>query len=63
MSEFTWYARLAVWVGAVVLIVQSVTGRGLGAMTVIAVLLLTSGFAAFLVGLVMDARPKQRMDN
>jgi hypothetical protein len=55
MSEVTWYGRFAVWVGAVVLLVQAVAGRGAGLMSLIATLLLAVGIAVFLVGLVIDA--------
>ncbi len=51
MSEFVWYARLAVWAGAVVLLAQAISGRGTSFMTLLGVILLTTGFAAFLGGL------------
>jgi hypothetical protein len=56
VSEFTWYTRLATWAGALVLLVQSVTGRSTGIMTLIGVVLLAGGFAAFLSGLALDGR-------
>src|SRR5205823_3264193 len=51
MSDFTWYSRLAVWAGLAVLLVQSVTGRGVGIMTALAVIAPFSGLIAFLGGL------------
>jgi hypothetical protein len=56
VSELTWYSRFAVWVGAVVLLVQAIAGRGAGLMSLIATLLLGLGLVVFLVGLVADAR-------
>jgi hypothetical protein len=55
LSEFTWYSRLAAWIGAAMLLVQSVLGRDAGPVTVLAVLLLGIGFLCFLVGLAMDS--------
>jgi hypothetical protein len=57
VSEFTWYSRLLVWVGAVILLVESVTGRTLGLVTVIGVLALGGGLIAFIAGLALDSRP------
>ena len=54
MSEFTWYSRLAVLGGVLVLIVQSVSGRAVGALTVLAVLAVFFGLIAFLGGLAYD---------
>lgn len=51
MSELTWYSRLAVWFGALVLFVQSITGRGLGIVTVLAVVAVAVGFVTFLAGM------------
>jgi hypothetical protein len=51
VTEVTWYARLAVWVGVVVLLIQSVTGRGNPPVTVVAVILLIGGFLVFIAGL------------
>src|SRR5579872_6310443 len=56
MSEFTWYSRLAAWIGAAMLLVQSVLGREAGPVTVLAVLLLGVGFLCFLIGLAVDSR-------
>jgi hypothetical protein len=56
LGEVTWYSRLATWAGALVLLVQSVTGRSTGIMTLIGVILLAGGFTAFLSGLVSDSR-------
>jgi hypothetical protein len=55
LSEFTWYSRLATWIGAAMLLVQSVLGRDAGPVTVLAVLLLAIGFLCFLVGLAVDS--------
>jgi hypothetical protein len=56
LSEFTWYSRLAAWIGAAMLLVQSVLGRDAGPVTVLAVLLLGLGFLCFLIGLAVDSR-------
>jgi hypothetical protein len=54
VGEFTWYSRLATWAGALVLLVQGVTGRSTGIMTLVGVILLAGGFAAFLSGLAFE---------
>jgi hypothetical protein len=56
MSEFTWYSRLAAWIGAAMLLVQSVLDRDAGPVTVLAVLLLGFGLLCFLIGLAVDSR-------
>lgn len=56
LSEFTWYSRLSAWIGAAMLLVQSVLGRDAGPVTVLAVLLLGLGFICFLLGLAIDSR-------
>jgi hypothetical protein len=56
VSELTWYSRFAVWVGAAVLLVQAIAGRGAGLMSLIAVVLMAAGLMAFLAGLVVDGR-------
>lgn len=56
MSEFTWYSRLVVWAGALVLLSQAVSGHGPSFMTFLGVMCLTIGFAVFLGGLILDAR-------
>src|SRR5881227_2046890 len=50
-SPLTWYGRLGVWLGAFMLLLQSVTGRGAGVTTVVAVAALTIGLTVFLAGL------------
>jgi hypothetical protein len=55
-SELTWYSRFAVLVGAAVLLLQSVTDRGAGPVSLIAVLLMAGGLPAFITGLIWDAR-------
>jgi hypothetical protein len=59
VSELTWYSRFAVWVGAVVLLVQAIAGRGAGLMSLVATLLLGIGLVGFLAGLVVDARQSE----
>lgn len=54
MTDFTWYSRLLVWVGALVLLVDSVSGRGLGFITVLAVIALAGGLVGFVGGLAID---------
>lgn len=56
LSEFTWYSRLAAWIGAAMLLVQSVLGRDAGIVTILAVLLLAIGFVCFCLGLALDHR-------
>jgi hypothetical protein len=59
INDLTWYSRLAVWVGAVILLVQSLTGRALGVMTVVAVLMLSIGLLAFIIGLALKKTPRE----
>jgi hypothetical protein len=54
LSEFTWYSRLAAWIGAAMLLVQSILGRQAGPITFLAVVLLGIGFLCFLIGLAVD---------
>jgi hypothetical protein len=56
LSEFTWYSRLAAWIGAAMLLAQSVLGRDAGPVTILAVFLLGGGFLCFLIGLAIDSR-------
>jgi hypothetical protein len=56
LGEFTWYSRLATWIGAAMLLAQSLFGRSAGPVTVLAVFLLGVGFLCFLIGLVIDSR-------
>jgi hypothetical protein len=56
VSEITWYSRFAIWVGAVVLLVQALAGRGTGFMSFISVVLMAGGLAGFVFGLIWDAR-------
>ncbi len=51
MSEFTWYSRLVLWIGALMLLVEAVSGRSEAFITVVATLCLAGGLAAFLIGL------------
>src|SRR5579884_3155341 len=46
-----WYSRYAVWVGAIVLLVQAVTGRSVGLVSLIGILLLVFGFLVFLAAI------------
>jgi hypothetical protein len=62
MSELTWYGRFAVLVGAAVLLVQSVAGRGAGLMSLASVVLMAGGLLGFLAGLVWDARQERRSE-
>ncbi|HEX8918868.1 MAG TPA: hypothetical protein VF898_10225 [Chloroflexota bacterium] len=61
MSEFTWYSRLAVWIGAAILLVQAVQKQGTSFITLVAVLLLSLGFLAFLAGLSRDGLEQRRL--
>lgn len=55
-SELTWYSRTTVLGGCLVLVVQAVTQRGVGIVTVLAVLAVSLGLVAFVWGLIADAR-------
>ena len=57
MSELTWYSRLLVWVGAVILVVESASGRTLGLVTVVGVMALAAGLLSFTAGLAFDGMP------
>ncbi|HZU12741.1 MAG TPA: hypothetical protein VFB58_07860 [Chloroflexota bacterium] len=59
MHEIVWYSRLAVIVGAVILLVQAVTARSTPALTVLAMVFLIVGLLAFVAGLAMEGRAKQ----
>jgi hypothetical protein len=48
LNEFTWFSRLAVWVGCIILLAQAIAGRAAGFMTFIGVLSLTLGFVLFI---------------
>jgi hypothetical protein len=56
MSEILWYSRLALWTGAIVLVLESVTGRSAGWLAAIAVVLLLGGLVGLVVGLVSQER-------
>lgn len=48
LESLLWYSRYSVWVGAIVLTLQAITGRSVGLITLLAVLLLGLGFLAFI---------------
>jgi hypothetical protein len=54
MNDLVWYSRFAVLVGALVLLVQSVSGRGVGFVTLLGILLLCFGFLSFVAGLALQ---------
>jgi hypothetical protein len=62
-SPLTWYGRLGVWLGAFMLLLQSVTGRGAGVTTVVAVAALTIGLTVFLAGLASAAFDRKAQDS
>lgn len=47
-DSLLWYSRYSVWVGAIVLFIQSLTGRSVGVISLLGVLLLAAGLAVFL---------------
>src|SRR4051794_5555095 len=51
MDDIVWYSRFAVLVGALVLLVQALSGRGAGFVTLLGVLLLCVGLVVFAVTL------------
>ena len=56
MSELTWYSRLSILAGSLILVLQSVTRHGIPALTVLAVLAVSGGLVAFIAGLINDGR-------
>ena len=54
MSSFTWYSRLAIWIGALILIVQAVLNEPTNVVTLIGVLAVVVGLVAFVAGLIWD---------
>lgn len=56
MSDFLWYSRLLVWVGCGGLLIEAVTGRSFGYLTVVAVIFLVVGFCGFLGALMLEDR-------
>ncbi len=56
MSDFTWYTRLLTWVGAMVLLIESITGRPFALITVLAVIMLAAGLLLFAGGLAFEGR-------
>jgi hypothetical protein len=51
MNDVLWYSRLAVWMGCVILLAQSIANHGTNYMTLIGVVALTAGFGAFIAAL------------
>ena len=65
MSSFTWYSRLAIWLGALILIIQAVLGESTNLVTLIGVLAVIVGLISFVVGLIWDhyrIRPGDTVD-
>ena len=56
MNDLVWYSRFAVLVGALLLLVQSVTGSAVGPITLVGVLLLCIGFVVFITALALADR-------
>ncbi len=61
LNDVAWYSRLAIWLGAAVLLVESVTARSLGIVTVLAVLALALGLLGFSGGLAFHHRGLGRL--
>jgi hypothetical protein len=57
LENVLWYSRYSVWVGAIILLVQSITGRSVGILTLVGVLLLVCGFISFLAALSWQGFP------
>lgn len=53
--EALWYGRLAIWVGAAILLIQAVLNRGAGPTSALGALVLAVGLAVFLAGLMGSA--------
>lgn len=47
LETLLWYSRYSVWVGAIVLLLQAITGRSIALITLLSVLLLGIGFLVF----------------
>lgn len=62
MSDFVWYSRTVLWVGAFALLVEAVTGRSEAVITVIATICLAGGFVGFLIGLAVSGRDTTQED-
>jgi hypothetical protein len=56
MNDLLWYTRLLVWVGCGALLVEAVSGRSFGYLTVVAVIFLVVGLAGFVAGLALQGR-------
>jgi hypothetical protein len=57
-DSLLWYSRYSVWVGAIVLFIQSLTGRSVGVISLLGVLMLAAGFAVFLGALSWEGLPE-----
>lgn len=57
MSEFVWYSRLVVLVGALILFAQAASGRAPSVLTLFAILCVSVGLVAFLTALIMTGDP------
>lgn len=56
MNDFTWYSRLLAWIGILILFMESVSGRSLGLLTVLAVLALAVGLLGLVGGLALHGK-------
>ncbi len=59
MDEVLWYSRLILWVGAIVLLAEAVSGRSAAFFSVVGTLCLAGGFATFLVALALGRGERQ----
>jgi hypothetical protein len=53
MDEVLWYSRLILWVGAIILLAEAVSGRSAALFSIVATLCLAGGFATFLAALAL----------
>jgi hypothetical protein len=56
MNDLLWYTRLLVWVGCGALLVEAVSGRSFGYLTIVAIIFLVVGLAGFMAGLALQGR-------
>lgn len=60
MDEGLWYSRLILWVGAIILLAEAVSGRAVALFTVVGTLCLAGGFVAFLAALALGGVREKR---
>lgn len=59
IDELLWYSRLILWLGAVILLAEAVSGRSAALFSVAGTLCLAGGFAAFLAALAFGGQDER----